>query len=103
MRSSPRPVERRQFGRRRTCLHATIAPRSRPCEPCIVRDISASGALLEVSKPSLLPSRFRLIVEANGLETDCEVVHRGDTAVGVRFTAQLASSWDGLVERPATS
>jgi PilZ domain len=84
-------AERRQFGRRQTRVHATIAPRGRPPVLCVMRDVSEQGALLEVSHPEWLPSRFRLIVEAFGIESDCEVVRRTDTAVGVRFAAPFPS------------
>jgi hypothetical protein len=82
-------AERRQFGRRQTCVHATIAPRGRPPILCVMRDVSEQGALLEVPHPQWLPNRFRLIVEAFGIES--EVVRRTDTAVGVRFTSRIAS------------
>jgi len=83
--SLPQRIERRQFGRRQTCLHGIITPRGRASEPCIVRDVSEEGALLEVAHPTWLPTRFHLLLEANGFETDCEVMHRTDKAVGVRF------------------
>lgn len=86
-------AERRQFGRRQTCVHATIALRGRPVILCVMRDLSEQGALLEVAHPEWLPTRFRLIVEELGIESDCEVVRRTEVAVGVRFgspiTAQL--------------
>jgi hypothetical protein len=50
-----------------------------------MRDVSDGGALLEVPHPQWCPSRFRLVIEANGFETECEIVHRTATAVGVRF------------------
>jgi PilZ domain-containing protein len=84
-------AERRQFGRRQTCVHATISPRGRPVVPCVMRDVSEDGALLEVVHPEWLPTRFRLIVEAFGIESDCEIVRRTDVAVGVRFSARIAS------------
>ena len=84
-------ADRRQFGRRQTCVHATIAPRGRPVILCVMRDVSEDGALLEVSHPQWLPSRFRLIVEAMGIESDCEVVRRTEAAVGVRFAARIAA------------
>ena len=85
-------VERRQFGRRQTCVHATIASRGRPVIPCVMRDMSEEGALLEVSHPEWLPTRFRLIVEAFGIESDCEIVRRTEVAVGVRFTSRISIS-----------
>ncbi len=87
--SFPRGAERRQFGRRQTYVHARINARGRPSVPCIMRDISAGGALLEVEHPQWLPSRFRLRIEADGTEADCEVVRRTEDAVGVRFLAPV--------------
>jgi PilZ domain len=84
-----RGAERRQFGRRQTCVHATIAPRGRPPIACVMRDVSDQGALLEVPHPQWLPSRFRLVVEAFGFESECEVVRRTDVAVGVRFASRI--------------
>jgi PilZ domain-containing protein len=83
-------VERRQFGRRQTFLHAMITGSGRPPVPCIVRDLSASGARIEVQTPAWLPRHFRLIVEGT-LRSECEVVHRSTDAVGVRFAARNAN------------
>jgi hypothetical protein len=83
--SFPRGAERRQFGRRQTYLHARIHARGRPSVPCIMRDISEGGALLQVDHPQWLPSRFRLRIEADGTEADCEVMRRTEDSVGVRF------------------
>jgi hypothetical protein len=57
-----------------------------------MRDVSEDGALLEVAHPEWLPSRFRLIVAALGIESDCEIVRRTDGAVGVRFAARIAGN-----------
>jgi hypothetical protein len=81
----PHVLERRQFGRRQTKLYATISTSGRPLKPCVVRDLSASGARMEVDFPAWLPSRFRLMIEATEFEADCEIVHRTNDAVGVRF------------------
>ena len=87
---SSRASERRQFGRRQTRMHAFIVARGRPAVPCVVRDISAGGALLEVNHPSWLPSRFRVVIEPIQFEADCEVMRRTAEAVGVRFTSPVA-------------
>jgi hypothetical protein len=41
-------------------VHARIHARGRPSLPCIMRDISEGGALLQVDHPQWLPSRLRL-------------------------------------------
>jgi PilZ domain len=84
-------AERRQFGRRQTRVHAHIALRGRPPVLCVMRDVSEEGALLEVAHPQWLPSRFRLVVEAMGIETNCEIVRRTDVSVGVRFMTRIRS------------
>jgi methyl-accepting chemotaxis protein len=86
----PHPIERRQFGRRQSQAHATISARGRPSIPCIMRDVSDGGALLEVPNPHWLPCRFRLVIQANGFEAECEIVHRTEHAVGVRFAASTS-------------
>jgi len=59
--------------------------RGRPSSPCIVRDVSLGGAKIALEQSASLPNRFRLIVSAWQFEADCEVVHRTDESVGVRF------------------
>lgn len=54
--------------------------------PCIVRDLSDSGAKIEFSLGWIVPSHFTLFVELDGFKVECEKVwHRGDL-YGVRFT-----------------
>ena len=90
MGTSPLPIERRHFGRRQTCVHATIVARGRSPIPCVMRDVSEGGALLQVAHPEWLPARFRLLIEANGFEADCEIAHRTDDAVGVCFAVPMS-------------
>jgi hypothetical protein len=82
---SPRGAERRQFGRRNTICHAIACARGRPNWPCVVRNVSAGGAMVEIQGSVPLPTRFRLVVSAWQFEAECEVVHRSENAVGVRF------------------
>jgi len=66
-----------------------MAP-GRPAVPCVMRDVSDSGALLEVPHPEWLPRRFRLVIEAGDFQADCEIIRRTDCAVGVRFAVPTA-------------
>ena len=77
-------VERRQFGRRQTFFHGVITGSGGCALPCIVRDLSAGGARIQVEMATWLPSRFRLVIEGT-LRSDCQIVHRSNDAVGVRF------------------
>ncbi len=54
--------------------------------PCIVRDLSDSGAKIEFNLGWIVPSNFTLFVELDGFKIECEKVwHRGDL-YGVQFT-----------------
>jgi hypothetical protein len=51
--------------------------------------VSLGGAKVELQRSASLPNRFRLIVSAWQFEADCEVVHRADDCVGVRFLSSI--------------
>ncbi|SHN73301.1 PilZ domain-containing protein [Bradyrhizobium erythrophlei] len=53
--------------------------------PCIVRDISMTGASLEVSQAKGMPSTFSLILSEERLNLRCRVVWRRDFRLGVTF------------------
>jgi hypothetical protein len=52
---------------------------------CIVRDLSVTGAGLEVSSQTGIPERFSLIVPCDRLRLPCTVVRRGGYRIGVVF------------------
>jgi PilZ domain len=57
-------------------------------QPCVVRDISITGAALEF--PNLvralrLPERFYLIVPEDGLRLRCRIVWQREFRMGVTF------------------
>ena len=56
--------------------------------PCIVRDISATGAAIEFPDPvSILPfaKDFHLIIKDDGLKLACRIVWKRDYRMGVTF------------------
>ncbi|HWU63081.1 MAG TPA: PilZ domain-containing protein [Ensifer sp.] len=54
--------------------------------PCVVRDLSETGAKVEFNLGWIVPTHFTLFVELDGFKVECEKVwHRGDL-YGVRFT-----------------
>lgn len=79
-------VDQRQFGRRRALIHAFILSARGNRVPCLVRNISTDGALLEVEDSRLIGQRFTLLVDSDQFEADCDVRHRTRQAVGVYFT-----------------
>lgn len=77
--------ESRKFGRRRALIHAFIVNKCGHRLPCIVRNISVGGALLEVDEPKHVPNRFKLVIDADSFEADCDIRHRTEHGVGVFF------------------
>lgn len=54
---------------------------------CTIVEMSNSGARLHPADPTTLPDSFDLVI-APGEEVACEVVHRSDLEIGVRFISQ---------------
>jgi PilZ domain len=54
---------------------------------CTVRNLSETGAALEVSSPVGIPERFTLVIEPNHIHVPCRVVWRKETRIGVHFEA----------------
>ena len=54
--------------------------------PCVVRDISDTGAKLKVDIGRHPPDRFQLQIELDGLMANCAVVWRDEQHLGVTFT-----------------
>lgn len=52
---------------------------------CSVKNISRTGASLEVTTPLFIPDKFRLIVETEGLNHSCQIVWRTSKRMGVKF------------------
>ena len=78
-------TEQRRFGRRRALIHAFIVNKNGHRIPCIVRNISTGGALLEVRDPKLVPNRLKLLIDADSFEADCDIRHRTAHGVGIYF------------------
>ena len=52
---------------------------------CLVRNISISGAALDVNNPFDIPERFNLVFKADGTHIPCHVIWRQDERIGVAF------------------
>ncbi len=56
---------------------------------CLVRDISPTGAKLELDGTSVLPCEFDLAVPQRRTVHPCEIRWRRQNAVGVRFKENI--------------
>jgi hypothetical protein len=75
----------RYFGRRHIVWHAVAMVAGRAPEPCVVRNISASGALLEFPNAVPVAKGFRLVIDYIRFESWCDVRHQTQNSVGVYF------------------
>ena len=77
-------------------VETRIAPRLRVMKPakidyggykrdCVIRDLSVTGAALEVMDQASIPAMFNLIVPADRLKLSCRVVWRRGFRMGVTF------------------
>jgi hypothetical protein len=81
-------TEKRRAPRQRTFKGATI---SLPIGsvPCTVRNLSASGALLELQDSTPVPDDFELIIKPEYKRRACHVVRREGRRLGVVFVSGL--------------
>ena len=78
-------LDRRAFGRRRIFIHATILIPGRPPSPCMMRNFSRGGALLQLSERLEPPFAFDLRFDLTGERIVCEVRHVRRNWLGVQF------------------
>lgn len=77
--------DRRTAPRRRVLKAGMIQFGKDGAVPCTVRNISATGAALEVTSPLWFPDRFTLVVVSDGLSKPCHVVWRREKRIGIAF------------------
>jgi len=53
--------------------------------PCLVRNISETGAAFEITSPFWFPDTFALVIQSDRLRRDCRIVWRKDRQIGVAF------------------
>jgi hypothetical protein len=80
--------ENRRKPRQRTFKGGSIALPTGIVE-CIVRNLSATGALLELKAPALIPNEFELLIKPELTRRSCRVVRRDGLQLGVHFVSGL--------------
>jgi PilZ domain len=53
--------------------------------PCTVRNLSESGAAIEVKTPLWFPDHFTLGIASDGTRRACHIVWRVESRIGVAF------------------
>jgi hypothetical protein len=82
---SEKTIERRAVGRHKVLKGATISFDGNGVA-CIVRNLSTSGATLELANSISLPSSFTLEIKADQFIRRCRRIWSRDKRVGVAFS-----------------
>lgn len=88
MSSSPvsRPVERRRTQRQRALLTGKLATDGASITiDCVIRNLSADGALVETPSPHLIPKELHLLQVREGVAWDAKVAWRRGSKVGLEL------------------
>jgi hypothetical protein len=54
---------------------------------CVVRNISAEGAAIEVENPAFVPQHFRLVIAKDSSVRECSVAWIKKNRIGLTFVA----------------
>jgi PilZ domain-containing protein len=76
--------KRRTAPRQRTLKGGTISFGHAVID-CVLRNVSATGACLEVASPIGIPDDFTLIIKSDNTSRRCHVAWRAAQRIGVRF------------------
>jgi hypothetical protein len=78
-------VNRERITARRAIFKAASIEFGRSAIECTVRNISDTGAALDVASPLYFPDRFTLAVHTDEMRRPCRVVWRRQRRIGVSF------------------
>jgi hypothetical protein len=85
MRMIESSTDRRTAPRHRVFKGARLALPGGGAVDCIVRNISSSGARIDVVNPRGLPEMFTLVIAADQFKRRCHSVWSHDKQIGVAF------------------
>lgn len=84
-------TEKRSVPRKRVLKAGTIAFGGAVID-CTVRNLTASGALLEVESLLGVPPRFVLVVPSDGISRSCRMIWASERRIGIRFECPDAAA-----------
>lgn len=76
--------DRRCVARSRTFKSGTISVGSASVD-CLIRNLSKTGACLEIKGTTAIPDAFKLIIKPDNLFRTCKVMWRDGHRIGVSF------------------
>lgn len=78
-------MEEHRDSQRRRVLKAGTISFGGGAITCTIRNLSGTGAALEVTTPVGIPDKFTLLVEMEHSKRSCKVIWRKEKRLGVRF------------------
>ncbi len=78
-------IEKRAAPRHRVLKHGTLAFGGGGGVDCMVRNISNSGARLDIANPVGLPASFTLVIQTDHFMRRCHPVWSSENRIGVAF------------------
>jgi len=84
-------AERRATLRHRILKSGIIAFNRAGGISCLIRNVSPTGACLEVASQAGVPDRFTLVIESEHWQRPCRVAWRKNNRLGVAFDAPEAA------------
>jgi len=87
--ADPQSGEGRRTARRARVLKSAIASFNQnfSSAPCVVRNLSQTGARIEFTDATLVPGQFELHVEIDGYKVDCRRIWTRGNVCGVVFVS----------------
>ena len=78
-------IENRAAPRHRVLKRGTLAFSGGGGVDCTVRNISSSGARIDIASPVGLPESFTLVIEADHFMRHCHAVWSSERRIGIAF------------------
>jgi hypothetical protein len=78
-------AEHRRAQRLRTLKGGSIMFGTAMAVDCLIRNMSETGACLEVTSPFGIPDNFTLLIRPEIIKRSCQVAWREAKRIGVRF------------------
>jgi hypothetical protein len=78
-------TERRRTPRRRTLKGGTVIFGTAAGISCVIRNMSETGAALEVESPAAIPNDITLLIKPEIIKRKCRVIWRSGKRIGVQF------------------
>jgi hypothetical protein len=80
------PMDCHRIAPRRRVLKAGLIECGGEAIACTVRNVSETGAAIEVVTPLYIPDRFTLVIPSERSRRPCKIVWRKESRIGIAFT-----------------